>query len=61
MPAPMVHAPGCYPSFKGTIMTRESVEDAASFTAIVTAAFVVRNALVIGGIASFLIFGVFSN
>jgi hypothetical protein len=42
-------------------MTRESVQDAASFTAIVTAAFVVRNALVICGIASFLIAGVFNN
>jgi hypothetical protein len=42
-------------------MTRESVQDAASFAAIVTAAFVVRNAIVIGGIATFLIVGVFSN
>lgn len=42
-------------------MTRESIQDAASFTAVVTAAFVVRNALVIGGIASFLTFGLFSN
>jgi hypothetical protein len=42
------------------IMTRDSMQDAATFTAIVTAAFVVRNAIVIGGIASFLVFGLFS-
>jgi hypothetical protein len=42
-------------------MTRESIQDAAAFTAIVTGAFVVRNALVIGGLTSFLILGFFSG
>jgi hypothetical protein len=42
-------------------MTRDSIQDAASFTAIITAAFVVRNAIVIVGIASFLLFGLASN
>jgi hypothetical protein len=42
-------------------MTRESIEEAATFTAVVTGAFVVRNALVIGGLTSFLIFGLFAG
>jgi len=42
-------------------MTRDSIQDAATFAAIVIGAFVVRNALVIGGLALLLIFGVFSN
>jgi hypothetical protein len=42
-------------------MTRDSIADAATFAAIVTGAFVVRNALVIGGLASFLVFGFFSG
>jgi hypothetical protein len=42
-------------------MTRDSIQDAATFAAIVTGAFVVRNALVIGGLVSFLIFGFFSG
>jgi hypothetical protein len=41
-------------------MTRESIQGAATFTAIVTAAFIVRNALVIGALSSFLIVGFLS-
>jgi hypothetical protein len=42
-------------------MTRAAISETASFTALVTGAFFVRNALVIGAMASFLIFGLFSG
>jgi hypothetical protein len=40
-------------------MMRAVLSDAAEFTALVVGAFVVRNGLAIGGLASFLIFGFF--
>jgi hypothetical protein len=37
-------------------MTRECIPDVTSFSTVVAAAFVIRNVVVIGGIASFLVF-----
>jgi hypothetical protein len=42
-------------------MNRAAMSDAATFTALIAGAFVVRNGLVIGGLASFLLFGFFSG
>jgi hypothetical protein len=45
----------------GTNMTRAVISEAAEFTALVAGAFVVRNSLLIGGMASFLFLGCFSG
>jgi hypothetical protein len=42
-------------------MTRAVISEAAEFTALVAGAFVVRNGLVIGVMASFLLLGYFSG
>ncbi len=42
-------------------MTRAALSETAEFTVLVAGAFIVRNGLVIGGLASFLIFGLFSG
>lgn len=42
-------------------MNRATIQNAAAFTAIVASAFIVRNALVIGGLSSLLAFVLFSN
>ncbi len=42
-------------------MTRPQISEATEFTALVAGAFVVRNGLLIGGLALFLIFGCFSG
>ena len=45
----------------GTNMTRPQISEATEFTALVAGAFVVRNGLLIGGLALFLVFGCFSG
>ena len=42
-------------------MTRTAISETAEFTALVAGAFVVRNGLLIGGMASFLLLGCFSG
>jgi hypothetical protein len=42
-------------------MTRAVISEAAEFTALVAGAFVVRNGLLIGGMATFLLVGFFSG
>ena len=42
-------------------MSRAEISEATEFTALVAGAFVVRNGLLIGGMALFLIFGCFSG
>ena len=49
------------PSSQGTNMSRAEISEATEFTALVAGAFVVRNGLLIGGMALFLIFGCFSG
>ena len=46
---------------QGKIITRATMSDAATFTALVAGAFVVRNGLVIGGLTSLLLLGFFSG